>query len=237
MPYPIARYLIRASHTRKLQLPSLILASLLSASPSLAATQVRGVTIPGESSPVLTANIFRRIRETVRDVTDTINTIDSSFPRSNRGDRSNPSPQAQPAPQPQSAPPSANSAPSAPPASRPAPASSDIQVVHRDNAPSRCQAQGNTLLRCEAFQIARVHSEGALVFSYYFNGSPFSFVTDAASEFRLDHASSYRVVGLMYGGETREIRGSCGVTLIGGQYRGAICQAENGIEFTYLNRN
>ncbi|MBF2086063.1 hypothetical protein [Thermoleptolyngbya sp. C42_A2020_037] len=232
MQYAVAHYLIRANLTRKLGLPSLILASLLSTSPSLAATQVRGATVPNESSPVLMANIFRRIRETVRDVTDTINTIDSSFPRGNRGDRENTSP-----PQPQPAPPSANSAPSAPPASRPAPASSDIQVVHRDNAPSRCQAQGNTLLRCEAFQIARVHSEGALVFSYYFNGSPFSFVTDAASEFRLDHASSYRVVGLMYGGETREIRGSCGVTLIGGQYRGAVCQAENGIEFTYLNRN
>lgn len=234
MQYAIARYLIRANLTRKLGLPSLILASLLSTSPSLAATQVRQATIPSESSPVLMANIFRRIRETVRDVTDTINTIDSSFPRGNGGDRGNTSP-----PQPQSAPPSANSAPSAPPASRPAPAqaSSDIQIVHRDNAPGRCQAQGNTLLRCEAFQIARVHSEGALIFSYYFNGSPFSFVTDAASEFRLDHASSYRVVGLMYGGETREIRGSCGVTLIGGQYRGAVCQAENGIEFTYLNRN
>ncbi|BAU44840.1 hypothetical protein O77CONTIG1_04686 [Leptolyngbya sp. O-77] len=46
MQYAVARYLIRANLTRKLGLPSLILASLLSTSPSLAATQVRGAHRP-----------------------------------------------------------------------------------------------------------------------------------------------------------------------------------------------
>ncbi|MFQ3628634.1 MAG: hypothetical protein SNJ81_13775 [Cyanobacteriota bacterium] len=182
------------------------------------------------------ANIFRRIRETVRDVTDTINTIDSSFPRGNGGDRSNPSPQAQPAPQPQSAPPSARPAP-APPASRPAQASGNIQVLHRDNNPTRCHT--HTQLTCESFQIATMPSEGVLVFSYYFNGSPFSFVADAGSEFQVDGGTgiSYRVVGLIYGGETSQKRGTCAVMRIGGRYRAALCQAEGGIEFTYTNVN
>jgi hypothetical protein len=228
MQYFIARYLIQSNLIQKLGLPSLVLASLLGTSPVFAATQISSPTAPHESSPVLMANLFRRIRETVRDVTDTINTIDSSFPRGNGSNRDNQSPQPQPAP------PSARPAPAESPASRPAEA---LQILHRDDSPTRCQT--HTQLTCEAFRISTIPSEGVLVFSYYFNGDPFSFIADAGSEFQVGGGTgiSYRVVGVMYGGETAQKRGNCAVTRIGGQYRAALCQAEGGIEFTYTNLN
>ncbi|MDG2618127.1 hypothetical protein P7L53_17945 [Thermoleptolyngbya sichuanensis XZ-Cy5] len=235
MQYSIAHYLIRASLTRKLQLPSLILASLLSASPSLAATQVRGATIAGESSPVLMANIFRRIRETVQDVTDTINTIDSSFPRSNRGDRSNPSPQAQPAPQPQSAPPSARPAPAASPASRPAQATNDVQILHRDNSPRLCRtSDGN----CDAFDLIRrvlPSGDAVLIFSYYFNGTPVSFIARDEPDGQRDSVKGY-TAQLFDDNPSSEVWAFCEVGSMGSNPYGLVgCSIRNGPRFVYLN--
>lgn len=230
MQYAVAHYLIRANLTRKLGLPSLILASLLSASPSLAATQVRGATVPNESSPVLMANIFRRIRETVRDVTDTINTIDSSFPRGNRGDRENTSP-----PQPQPAPPSANSAPSAPPASRPAPSPSNIQVLHRDNSPRLCRtADGH----CDAFDLIRrvlPSGDAALIFSYYFNGTPVSFVSQDEPSSQRDSMKGYTAV-LFDDNPSATVEAFCEVGSMGSNPYGLVgCSIRNGPRFVYLS--
>jgi hypothetical protein len=71
--------------------------------------------------------------------------------------------------------------------------------------------------------------------AYYFDNQLFSFVTTTASELEMGNGLSYRVVGVMYNGETAEKEGSCGVTRIGGQYRAAICSTRDGLEFTYTN--
>jgi hypothetical protein len=189
-----------------------------------------------ESDSVVVANIFRQIGDAIRDagtIIETINSVDSFLQQIGGG---NPAPQPQAAPS--SASPSTSPAPvaSPPAASTTAQASDDLQIIHHDDRPTNCYTQGNNPLQCEAFRMTMMPSEGALVFSYYFDNQPFSFVTTTDSEFQMGSGLSYRVVGLMYNGETVEKEGSCGVTRIGDQYRAAICSTRDGsIEFTYTN--
>jgi len=223
-----------ASFAHRLSLSGILLVSLLGHSSSLAATQMTESASIAESNSVLVSNIFRQIGDAIRGagaVIETINTVDSFLQQMGGGNQA-----------PQAAPPSASSSPSSAPVVSPpipsttAQASDDLQIIHHDNRPSRCHTQGNNPLQCEAFRMTMMPSEGALVFSYYFDNQPFSFITTTASEFEMGHGLSYRVVGVMYNGETAEKEGTCGVTRIGGQYRAAICSTRDGsIEFTYTN--
>ncbi|MFH7243214.1 MAG: hypothetical protein ACHWZW_10225 [Spirulina sp.] len=234
MLFLTTRYRKSASFAHRLSLSGILLVSLLGHSPSVAAAQRTESASVTESDSVLVANIFRQIGDAIRDagaVIETINTVDSFLQQIGGG---NQAPQAAP-PAPA---PSASSMPvtSPPVPSATAQASDDLQIIHHDNRPTRCHTQGSNPLQCEAFRMTMMPSEGALVFSYYFDNQPFSFVTTTASEFEMGHGLSYRVVGVMYNGETAEKEGTCGVTRIGGQYRAAICSTRDGsIEFTYTN--
>jgi len=227
MQYSIARYLIQSNLIQKLGLPSLVLASLLGTSPVFAATQISSPAAPHESSPVLMANLFRRIRETVRDVTDTINTIDSSFPRGNGSNRNNQSPQPQPAP------PSARPAPAESPASRSVQA---IQILHRDDAPRLCRTAGER--NCEAFQITRrvlPSGDVALIFSFFFDGTPVSFVARDEPSSQQGGANGYTSM-LFDNDPSRRVSAFCEVGPIGSNpYAMVVCSIRNdGPRYAYL---
>jgi len=228
MQYSIARYLIQSNLIQKLGLPSLVLASLLGTSPVFATTQISSPAAPHESSPVLMANLFRRIRETVRDVTDTINTIDSSFPRGNGSNRNNQSPQPQPAP------PSARPAPAESPASRPAEA---LQILHRDDAPRLCRTGEER--NCEAFQLTRrvlPSGDAALIYSFYFNGTPVSFVSRDEPDGQRDSLKSYTAVLFNNDDSSPRVAASCHVGSMGSNPYGLVgCSIRNGPRFVYLN--
>jgi len=222
-----------------LGLPTLALASLLNTAPSLAA-QSSSQTVVAESDSVMVDNIFRQIGEAVRGITETVNTVDSLLQQVTGSGNGN-----NPAPQPQSTPPSA--APSASPNSAAMPTDagrtasstpSSSQILHRDTSPTRCNMVGDESsgsdLNCEQFQLGQV--DNLLVFSYYFRGTPISFLALAEPMQQTETATGYLIGKMMIDDAGLEVVGSCVIGRIGNIQYGAIqCTTEGGMEFLYLN--
>lgn len=221
-----------------LGLAGLALASLLGTSPSLAAAPTPNRANPSASEPVRVANLFRRIGDAIRDVgeiVETANTVDSLLQQMTGG--SSGASQSQPPTAPQATTPDTSPAPAAAQPSRPptAQASSNTQVLHRDDNPSFCQtADGD----CEGFELARrvlPSGDAALIFSYYFNGTPTSFISRDEPDGQQNSVTGYTAL-LFDNDSSSRMEAFCEVGSMGSNPYGLVgCSIRNGPRFVYLN--
>jgi len=190
---------------------------------------------------VLFANIFRQIGDAVRGATETVDSVDSLIEQITGGRSESPQPQSAP----QSATPSASPVPATVQSPRPATSQSfsDTKTIHRDDSPSQCKIQRGSdsqSINCDAFQI--VQADNLLIFSFYFDGAPVSFVADGeplsqtGSAERFISAKGYMVIGRVIDSEYTDMIGSCVIGRMGNQlYQSALCTTEGGPSFNYTN--
>lgn len=89
---------------------------------------------------------------------------------------------------------------------------SEIQVVHSDDKPGRCEfiARKKVIGTCSSFKLLK---QGKVYwFTYYFNGSPISFI--AVQDRENKNAAGFIVGQLYYGGKLHDVEnpGVCGMS-------------------------
>lgn len=111
---------------------------------------------------------------------------------------------------------------------------SDLQILHRDESPSYCQMLGTEedSNSCKAFQLSKTGN--ILIFTYYFDAAPISFIAVAEPIQRTESVTGYVTGQMRVANEPIEDVGSCAVAKsITDQYQMVICSAEMGLEFSY----
>lgn len=233
MPFLTTRHRKIASFTHPLKLSGIMLVSLLGHSPSLAATPATAPVT--ESDSVVVANLFRQIGDAIRsvgEIVETVNTVDSLLQQITGDD--NGSPQSEPPTAPQVASP----APATAQPSRSAPSQEAIvaEVLHRDDAPYSCGTAGGR--DCESFQITRrvlPSGEAALIYSFYFNGTPTSFISRDEPDGERDSVKRYTAL-LFNDDSSPRAEAHCEVGSMGSNPYGLVgCFIRNGAGFIYLS--
>ncbi|MGB3310489.1 MAG: hypothetical protein WBG32_06480 [Nodosilinea sp.] len=234
MTYPTLPSLKQPGLVSALSLSGLAIVSLLGTAPSLAAAPAG----PSESDPVLVANIFRQIGDAIRtvgEVVETVDTVDSLLQQMTGGSSSAPAPQTSTAPG--SATPAASPTPATAQPARPAvaQASTDAQVLHRDTSPSMCETADGT---CESFQLTRrdlPSGDAALIFSYFFNGTPVSFIAHAEPSGQQGSVKGYNALLYNNDDSSPSVTAFCEVGSMGSNPYGLVgCSIRNGPRFVYL---
>lgn len=223
----------------KFGLSGLALATLLGQSPSLAATQATAPATESESDSVVVANLFRQIGDAIRsvgEIVETVNTVDSLLQQIT--DDGNGAPQTQPPTAPHATTPAAISDPATAQPSRSAPSQEAIitQVLHRDDAPYSCGTAGGR--DCESFQITRrvlPSGDAALIYSFYFNGTPTSFLSRDEPDGERDSVKRYTAL-LFNDDSSPRAEAHCEVSSMGSNPYGLVgCFIRNGAGFIYLS--
>lgn len=237
MTYPIIPRLQQTGFVSALGLSGLALVSLLGTSPSQAVAQAPDRNDISTSEPVLVANFFRQIGDAIRsvgEIVETVNTVESLLEQitGSSGASQSETPTA-----PQSATSDTSPAPATaqPPRPDTSQASINAQVLHRDDAPHSCTTSGER--RCEAFQITRrvlPSGDAALIYSFYFNGTPTSFISRDEPDGQRDSVKRYTAL-LLNDDSSSRVEAHCEVGSMGSNPYGLVgCFIRNGSGFIYL---
>lgn len=208
-------------------IPALTLVSLLGVNTNPNLSDAPIPTAIDQAEPTAVANIFNDIFREAEEVLDTLDRGENLLDRLTGGSR-----RSAPQPSQEVNPPNSRTAPVSSPSQ--STQNTTSQVLYRDENPTRCQVVGDDAnpSNCNAFQLSQVGD--VLVFTYYFESAPISFIASAEPFQQTELVTTYVTGQMRLANDPIEDLGSCVVGRLGSnQYQTIVCNAEIGLEFRY----